>query len=140
MAVTRFSEWIGPTGADYAMGGETEMLARLRSAGHGFVYVPGAVVGHLVQPRQVTQAWLDGRAYRLGRGTVRLAPKKGCPSSPARRDGSGRVTATAGLKALAARARPGRRESFESRIRYHRLRGQLREYRLLAAERRTASR
>ncbi len=68
----RYRESIGPqAGAAYAMGSETELLVRLRQRGARMVYVPSATVQHVVQKHQLTDRYLLGRSYRLGRGHVR---------------------------------------------------------------------
>jgi glycosyltransferase involved in cell wall biosynthesis len=68
----RYREDIGPeAGKIYAMGSETDLIVRLRSSGAVMVYVPSATVHHMVQPRQLTDRYLFGRSYRLGRGQVR---------------------------------------------------------------------
>jgi glycosyltransferase involved in cell wall biosynthesis len=68
----RYREDIGPqAGAAYAMGSETELIARLRAQGAAMVYVPSATVQHVVQAGQLTDRYLLGRSYRLGRGQVR---------------------------------------------------------------------
>jgi glycosyltransferase involved in cell wall biosynthesis len=68
----RYREDIGPqAGTAYAMGSETELIVRLRDSGAGMVYVPSATVQHVVQPGQLTDRYLLGRSYRLGRGQVR---------------------------------------------------------------------
>lgn len=68
----RYREDIGPqAGVAYAMGSETELIVRLRAAGTRMVYVPSATVHHVVQPQQLTDRYLCGRSYRLGRGQVR---------------------------------------------------------------------
>jgi glycosyltransferase involved in cell wall biosynthesis len=67
-----YREDIGPqAGAAYAMGSETELIARLRAQGARMVYVPSATVQHVVQAQQLTDRYLLGRSYRLGRGQVR---------------------------------------------------------------------
>jgi glycosyltransferase involved in cell wall biosynthesis len=78
LAALRFAETIGPDGSGaYAMGSETEMLERLRARGARFIYVPGAVVQHVVQPHQLEPRYLLGRSYRLGRGEVRRRGGRG---------------------------------------------------------------
>ncbi len=68
----RYREDIGPqAGTAYVMGSETELILRLRDRGAGMVYVPSAVVQHVVQKGQLTDRYLLGRSYRLGRGHVR---------------------------------------------------------------------
>ncbi|HYG64681.1 MAG TPA: glycosyltransferase [Thermoanaerobaculia bacterium] len=72
MTGLRFCEDIGPVGKDYPMGEDTDMLIRLTRRGVPAIYVPGAMVYHVVRPDQLQPSWLLGRAYRLGRGTLRL--------------------------------------------------------------------
>jgi glucosyl-dolichyl phosphate glucuronosyltransferase len=75
----RFDTSIGPSAGQYAMGSELEMALRLSREGHTGVYLPRAVVHHQIRPEQLKERWLVGRAYRSGRGVVRL---QGVPSSP----------------------------------------------------------
>ncbi len=63
----RFNANVGPTGSNYLMGSETEFLKRARKAGYTDVYVPSAFVYHQIRPEQLSQSWLFGRAFRLGR-------------------------------------------------------------------------
>ena len=67
-----FNAAVGPNSAEYAMGGETEMLRRLTRQGARTVYVPSAVVEHIVRPEQLTRSFVVARAGRFGRGLVRL--------------------------------------------------------------------
>lgn len=66
----RFSETVGPdeTRRMYAMGGETEFLRRMEAAGYTGWFVPEAVVGHIIRPEQLDEAWILQRAYRYGIG------------------------------------------------------------------------
>ena len=68
----RFEESIGPNGAHYAMGSETELVVRLAEAGHGIWYTDTAVVEHFIRARQLELAWILGRARRYGRGRYRM--------------------------------------------------------------------
>lgn len=63
-----FDPTIGPQGGDYVMGSETEFLLRVQAAGFDGVYLPRAVVHHIIRPEQMSTEWLLGRAYRMGRG------------------------------------------------------------------------
>lgn len=74
-----FDAAVGPNGAEYAMGGETEMLRRLTRQGARTVYVPSAVVEHVVRPEQLTHAFVAARAGRFGRGLVRLGDVEWSP-------------------------------------------------------------
>ncbi len=67
-----YNESIGPQGKNYAMGSETELLRRLQAQGERFIYIPSTRVEHVIRPEQVTVSWLLGRAFRAGRGHVRL--------------------------------------------------------------------
>ena len=71
----RFNPDVGPAGKSYAMGSETELLFRLRDAGHRFIYLPDARVEHRIRTDQLSLDWLAGRARRLGRGAARSANK-----------------------------------------------------------------
>ncbi len=73
----RFDEKVGPDAgsAAYGMGSETELTTRLASAGHRAVFVPDAVVGHLVRPEQLEEGWILGRAFRHGLGFFRYHPR-----------------------------------------------------------------
>lgn len=64
----RYNPNIGPTGTNYVMGSESEFLKRARKAGFTEeVYVPSALVYHQIRPEQLTQSWVFGRAFRIGR-------------------------------------------------------------------------
>jgi len=71
---TRFDSSIGPSGSSYAMGSEVELLLRLQRSGEPFIYVPSAVVHHVLQKGHLERASLLRRAYRCGRGNARLFP------------------------------------------------------------------
>jgi glycosyltransferase involved in cell wall biosynthesis/L-amino acid N-acyltransferase YncA len=68
----RWDESIGPQGTSFAMGSEVELLMRLARRGELFVFVPDARVKHVLQPKQVSESYLKGRAFRCGRGNARL--------------------------------------------------------------------
>jgi GT2 family glycosyltransferase len=74
-----FDAAVGPNGSEYAMGGETEMLRRLTRQGAQTVYVPSAVVEHVVRPEQLTHSFITTRASRFGRGLVRLGDVEWSP-------------------------------------------------------------
>jgi glycosyltransferase involved in cell wall biosynthesis len=61
-----FSVRLGRVGAGQILGEETELCLRLEKQGEKIVYVPEAVVGHIVSPEKLTQAWFKRRAF--GRG------------------------------------------------------------------------
>ena len=74
----RFDESIGPgTGRHYAMGSETALLQRIvRETSSPPLYVPTAVVQHVVRPHQLTARYLCGRMFRAGRGTTRMRTRR----------------------------------------------------------------
>ena len=71
---TRFNTSIGPSGSNYPMGSETELILRLHRQGHRAWHVNRAVVEHLVRQEQLNKAWVLRRAIRFGRGWGRMAP------------------------------------------------------------------
>ena len=75
----RFDPAIGPGGADYIMGGETEFLLRAQSAGYLGVYLPRALVHHRIREEQLSEQWLLGRAFRMGRGHARRGVRAEVP-------------------------------------------------------------
>jgi glycosyltransferase involved in cell wall biosynthesis len=68
----RFDVTIGPSGTNYAMGSETELVLRLGRQGHKAWYIPSAVVEHFIRAEQLRKSWVFGRALRYGRGQYRL--------------------------------------------------------------------
>lgn len=74
-----FDGTVGPNGSEYAMGGETELLRRLRAKGARTAYVPGAVVEHIIRPEQLSEEFVVARAGRFGRGLVRLGDVEWSP-------------------------------------------------------------
>ena len=64
----RFDPAVGPRGANYVMGSETELTRRLEKQGFGAVYLPNSLVWHQIREEQLTREWLYARAYRAGRG------------------------------------------------------------------------
>ncbi|TKB63304.1 MAG: glycosyltransferase family 2 protein [Nitrospira sp.] len=70
---TRFDVSIGPRGANYPMGSETELLRRLKRQGHKAWHVQEAVVEHFIRAYQMDKSWVLRRAIRFGRGGVRLS-------------------------------------------------------------------
>lgn len=64
-----FDERIGPDGTvDYSGGCETELLRRLTADGPAPVYVPSAVVHHIIRPEQLERSRLLLRSATMGRG------------------------------------------------------------------------
>lgn len=68
----RYDETVGPAGVSYAMGSESELLSRMMSDGHRIIYCPAAPVQHIVREDQINHRWLNGRAFRFGRGKTRV--------------------------------------------------------------------
>jgi glycosyltransferase involved in cell wall biosynthesis len=68
----RFDPTIGPQGANYAMGSETEFVVRLARHGHSAWHVPNAVVEHFIRDFQLHRSWILRRAIRFGRGHYRM--------------------------------------------------------------------
>jgi glycosyltransferase involved in cell wall biosynthesis len=64
----RFNEQVGPRGRGRIAGSEAELLSRLKEAGHQQIYVPSAVVQHVLRPEMVSPSWLRRRGYGHGRG------------------------------------------------------------------------
>jgi GT2 family glycosyltransferase len=73
-----FNPNIGPNGKDYVMGSETEFLRRANQAGFQGVYLPEALVYHQIRVEQLHLKWIEGRAYRSGKGHAASATL-GCP-------------------------------------------------------------
>jgi GT2 family glycosyltransferase len=67
-----FDESIGPRGKNYAMGSETEFNLRLRRLGYAAVFLPGSVVHNVIRPWQMESSYLISRAFRQGRGEIRV--------------------------------------------------------------------
>jgi hypothetical protein len=73
----RFDPSIGPAGANYAMGSESELLERLGREGHKGWHVQNAVVEHFVRDFQLQQNYAFRRSIRHGRGAYRLHDCRG---------------------------------------------------------------
>ena len=71
---TRLNTSVGPSGPDYPMGGETELVLRLGRQGQKGWHVPCAVVEHFVRKEQLEESWVLQRGIRWGRGCHRLYP------------------------------------------------------------------
>jgi glycosyltransferase involved in cell wall biosynthesis len=67
-----FNSQIGPSGNNYAQGGDTELTRRLESLGHRAWHVHDAIVEHFVREEQLDLTWVMRRAIRHGRGEFRL--------------------------------------------------------------------
>jgi glycosyltransferase involved in cell wall biosynthesis len=79
----RFDTTIGPRGTQYPMGSETELVLRLKRAGHKAWHCEKAVVEHLIDKSQMTENWAMRRAVRFGRGQTRLEDE--LPTQPVRK-------------------------------------------------------
>ncbi|MHB1035974.1 MAG: glycosyltransferase family 2 protein [Pirellulales bacterium] len=129
----RFCEHIGPSGTQYAMGSETELLARLHRRGERFIFVPPAKVQHVIEPHQVTLKWLSGRAFRAARGAARLAPDRSSPRLFGVPRYLWRQYAETWLRRLASLPR-GERARTNAAIALNLIRGRCYEYRLSRGE------
>jgi glycosyltransferase involved in cell wall biosynthesis/GT2 family glycosyltransferase len=67
----RFDTAVGPNGADYAMGSETELTRRLSLAGYHSWFCPAARVAHHIRPQQTSLGYVLQKAWRFGRGMYR---------------------------------------------------------------------
>jgi glycosyltransferase involved in cell wall biosynthesis len=73
----RFCHRLGPQRAgDSTLADETDLLQRLWERGERAFYVPTAGVSHHVDRRQFELDWLHERAFRWGRGLVRMKPDR----------------------------------------------------------------
>jgi glycosyltransferase involved in cell wall biosynthesis len=68
-----FDTSIGPTGSNYAMGSETELMMRLGQQGYKAWHVRDCVVEHFIRKYQMDKSWVSRRAIRYGRGQFRLS-------------------------------------------------------------------
>lgn len=68
----RFDASIGPRGANYPMGSESELVDRLGRQGYKAWHVQDAVVEHFIRRDQLSESWVLRRAIRFGRGQLRL--------------------------------------------------------------------
>ena len=68
----KFDPTIGPSGANYAMGSESEFNVRLMKAGFTSWYCKYAIVEHIVRKAQMKREWVLRRAFRSGRGDFRV--------------------------------------------------------------------
>lgn len=72
-AGARFEPGIGPDGSGrFGMGSESEFLRRLERAGHRAFFCGDAIVGHQVEPQQMTPGSVVSRAYRYGFGRAMM--------------------------------------------------------------------
>jgi len=69
----KFDEAVGPDASrkkSYAMGSETAFLREAVSAGFKTGFAPAPTVSHIVREAHIRPDYIDGRAYRMGRGTA----------------------------------------------------------------------
>lgn len=67
----RFDVCVGPNGAEYAMGSETELTRRLALAGYRSWFCGAAKVAHYIRPHQASPDYVLQKAWRFGRGKYR---------------------------------------------------------------------
>lgn len=137
-AGVRFDTGIGPSGPNYAMGSETELVLRLAKLGHQACRVKDAVVEHFIRKEQLHVDWVLQRAVRFGRGQYRLFGSehnahslafRGVPLHLYRR--ALKQAVLAGLLPLLGRDE----EAFRARWRLNVFRGQMKEARTLFVDR-----
>jgi glycosyltransferase involved in cell wall biosynthesis len=75
MVGVTFCEQYGP-GPNEPTGEDTELITRLVNRGERCIYLPSAGVGHKIDRRTMNLQWLNQRAFRHGRGLVRLSANK----------------------------------------------------------------
>jgi glycosyltransferase involved in cell wall biosynthesis len=73
----RFDEGVGPNGANYVMGSETEFTLRVSNAGFKSWFCKEAVVSHFIRATQMEKAWILKRASRFGRNMYRQEVNQG---------------------------------------------------------------
>lgn len=142
-ADTRFNSSIGPRGANYAQGGEMELIIRLSRQGHKAWHVPDAAVEHLIRQEQLKKSWVMQRAVRFGRGEFRLGyieEGNDPDQSLGVLDELKRELIKEGLKIVKATLLLRRERVFRCSWRFHYLRGQIIEARSLARKHRFATR
>jgi len=133
----QFNPEIGPRGANYAMGSETELLDRLDERGCKAWFVTGAIVEHFVRETQLHSDWVMKRGIRYGRGQFRLR-HVGELSSRRLLFGVPRYLFRELYRETRARMmaflRFDRKASFQAQWRIQCLRGTIREARVLSRE------
>lgn len=67
----RFNEHIGPNGASYAMGSETDFLERVAATGEKAYFCKDMAVQHIIREWQLEKKWIKARALKAGRGLLR---------------------------------------------------------------------
>ncbi len=66
---TRFDAELGPKGALWLNGEDTDLLERLTSKGERVLFVPSAGVRHFVSEQQIGFKWIAKRTFTMGRQT-----------------------------------------------------------------------
>jgi L-malate glycosyltransferase len=72
----RFDTEIGPRGANYPMGSETEFVRGVLRDGAKAWYCRRATVEHFIPRSHMSRSWILGRAVRFGRGQYRLGARE----------------------------------------------------------------
>ena len=69
-----FNETIGPASdnKNYVTGSETDFLKRAQNAGFTAYFSEKCRVDHIVRPWQLTQKWLNNRAFKGGKSTIEM--------------------------------------------------------------------
>jgi glycosyltransferase involved in cell wall biosynthesis len=80
---SQFDPTLGVVAGEWAGGEETSLVARLREQGQQGIGVPLAQVYHVIPKKNATATHLWKWAYGWGRSTVRMARKRGDPTSTA---------------------------------------------------------
>ncbi len=75
----RFDVSIGPSGKNYAMGSESELIQRLLRQGHKAWHISSAIVEHFIRDFQMEKSWILERAIRFGRGQYRISQAEELP-------------------------------------------------------------
>jgi GT2 family glycosyltransferase len=120
---------MGPQGLDSGiMGGETELLRRLRDAGEQCIFVPRTRVRHVIQSHQLEPDWLLRRMFRMGRTKTKLQPDREAVRVLGAPRFLWRQLIKAALRHVIARIRGGRAR-LETGLELYRLRGELYQYR-----------
>lgn len=127
-----FNPNIGPNGKDYVMGSETEFLRRANQAGFQGVYLPEALVYHQIRAEQLNLKWIEGRAYRSGKGQAAAATLD-CPKLWGAPRYLWRKYALSSLK-LAASFLFNRNQRFDNAVEHYMLKGQIDQHKKMSHE------
>jgi L-malate glycosyltransferase len=132
----RFDPKIGPRGADYPMGSETELVRRLLAGGFTAWFCRGSIVEHFIPRSAMRTSWILKRAVRFGRGQYRLNVHEQ-PRDLARWGGVPRYLFRQlfeqQLQIAGAVLRANGAELFRARWQFHYVWGQIREARHIFA-------